>query len=108
MRRAVVLFIWILMATTTSCIPISKITYLQESKSQDVDGLVNSRRLQPPYRLQINDVVTITLTNSPEPQLEEYFSGNSGDATSGIAGLGYAVDLRGNGSTTIISLGWIK
>jgi polysaccharide export outer membrane protein len=93
MRSATLLVIVGMVLLTASCIPLNKVTYLQESKSSATDSLMTARRLQPPYRLQVNDVLNITLTNSPEPRLEELFSGTSGEVT-GTGG--YGVDLRGD------------
>jgi polysaccharide export outer membrane protein len=96
MRKATLVMIAGLVLLTASCIPLSKITYLQESKSTVQDSLMTARKLQPPYRLQINDVLNITLTNSPEPRLEELFTAGTGEATSGAGLIGYGIDIRGD------------
>ncbi|WP_194852165.1 polysaccharide biosynthesis/export family protein [Nonlabens antarcticus] len=96
MRKATLVMIVGMLLMTASCIPVSKITYLQESKSNVADTLMTARRLQPPYRLQVNDVLNITMTNSPDPRLEELFSGTTGEAEAGAGTAGYGVDLRGD------------
>lgn len=95
MRQATIVLILCVLAIV-SCVPTSKITYLQESKSTVTDSLMVARRVQPPYRLQVNDVLNVTITNSPEPRLEELFSTSSGESTSGAGLIGYAVDTRGD------------
>jgi polysaccharide biosynthesis/export protein len=42
----------------SSCIPVKKITYLQETENK-VDSLIPIRKMQEPYRLQINDLMSI-------------------------------------------------
>lgn len=96
MRNATVVLILGMLLVTASCIPLNKITYLQESKSTTADSLMMARRLPPPYRLQVNDVLNVTLTNSPEPRLEQLFSTPTGEATSGTGLVGYGVDIRGD------------
>ncbi len=96
MRNATVVMIVGIVLMTASCIPLNKITYLQESKSTATDSLMTVRRLQPPYRLQVNDVLNITLTNSPDPKLEEIFAASTGEAMSAAGQVGYGVDIRGD------------
>lgn len=95
MRQATIVLILVMLAAT-SCVPTSKITYLQESKSSVNDSLMVARRLQPPYRLQVNDVLNVTLTNSPDPDLDALFASTSGESVSGTGVIGYAVDTRGD------------
>ncbi len=78
-----------------SCVPTSKITYLQESKSTMIDSLMMARRLQPPYRLQVNDVLNITLAESSDPRLNETFKPETGESVSGAGVTGYSIDTRG-------------
>ncbi len=96
MRKATLVLIVGMLILTASCIPLNKITYLQESKSTATDSLMTARRLQPPYRLQVNDVLNITLANSPDPSLTDAFSQNAGEATSAAGNVGYGVDIRGD------------
>jgi polysaccharide biosynthesis/export protein len=42
----------------SSCIPLKKITYLQETENK-VDSVIPIRKMQEPYRLQINDLMSI-------------------------------------------------
>ena len=42
----------------SSCIPLKKITYLQETENK-VDSIIPIRKMQEPYRLQINDLMSI-------------------------------------------------
>ncbi len=80
---------------TVSCVPTSKITYLQESKSTMADSLMVARRLQQPYRLQVNDVINITIAQSADPILNSVFSNETGESVSGAGLTGYSIDTRG-------------
>lgn len=51
------LFLFVVLFTT-SCVPTKKLTYLQENTS-DTDTLVIMKKRQEPYRLQINDLLSI-------------------------------------------------
>ncbi|PRP67009.1 polysaccharide biosynthesis/export family protein [Nonlabens agnitus] len=96
MRRLT--FVWMigLLLAISSCIPLNKITYLQESKSVAVDSLMMARRLQPPYRLQVNDVLNISLYQSADERLTKLFSPASGESVSGAGVNGYGIDIRGD------------
>ncbi|SCX91951.1 protein involved in gliding motility EpsA [Nonlabens sp. Hel1_33_55] len=95
MRQSTLVLI-ILLLSIASCVPTSKITYLQESKSTVNDSLMMVRRLQPPYRLQVNDVVNINLYQSADERLTTLFSPASGESVSSAGVNGYGVDLRGD------------
>jgi len=94
MRQAIIVLI-LGMLSIVSCVPTSKITYLQESKSVLNDSLMMARRIQPPYRLQINDVVEITILKSEDETLNEVFSPATGGVVSGAGLQGYGIDVRG-------------
>jgi polysaccharide export outer membrane protein len=42
----------------TSCISTKKITYLQANETA-VDSIISIQRLQKPYRIQVNDLMSI-------------------------------------------------
>jgi polysaccharide export outer membrane protein len=60
MKSNYLLFLILAMVTVTSCIPIKKLTYLQENEEQQ-DSIVSIRKMQEPYRLQVNDLLSIRL-----------------------------------------------
>lgn len=101
MRKVLGLLIIALLCFTSSCVPTSKITYLQESKSVLNDSLISIRKVQPPYRLQVNDIISITVKAPENPDVVQLFDvqGNGAIGTTGAGGLyfsGYTVDSRGN------------
>src|SRR5690554_1089766 len=49
-----------LFSFTSSCIPIKKLTYLQENPYES-DTITFLRKKQEPYRLQVNDLLSIRI-----------------------------------------------
>lgn len=99
--------------TITSCIPTSKITYLQESATTLNDSLISIRKVQPPYRLQVNDILSIQIKAPLDEDLVKMF--NIGNNAGGqiqnnqVGGLyfnGYTVDQHGD--IRVPQLGKIK
>lgn len=107
MRPLIGFVIVALLLLTGSCVPTSKITYLQESKSVLTDSLISIRKVQPPYRLQVNDILSITVKAPQNLDVVELFNvqGNAGGGGAGAVGVGggqggfyftgYTVDQRG-------------
>ncbi|PKA82147.1 protein involved in gliding motility EpsA [Ulvibacter sp. MAR_2010_11] len=57
--RSTLLFLFLLIAVCfSSCVSTKQLTYLQEDASQ-TDSLVSIRKKQEPYRLQVNDLLSI-------------------------------------------------
>ena len=52
------LSILVFLTTLSSCVSTKKLTYLQESQSAQ-DSLIQVNLQQPPYHVQINDVLSI-------------------------------------------------
>lgn len=54
-------FILILIALVcfTSCISTKRLTYLAEDDENQLDSIVSIQKMQPPYRVQINDLLSI-------------------------------------------------
>ncbi|MDP5101438.1 MAG: polysaccharide biosynthesis/export family protein [Nonlabens sp.] len=100
MRTAIGLLIIALIMLTGSCVPTSKITYLQESKSVLTDSLISIRKVQPPYRLQVNDILSINVKAPLDPDVTAIFNIQGEGAAAGGTGAGlyfsgYTVDSRG-------------
>jgi len=97
-RRASALPILIVLAASVSCIPLSKLTYLERDESDSDSLAVTTQRVD--YRLQQNDIVNIKVTTlNPETQSlfnkeENYGNLNAGDVIFYLQG--YSVDLDGN------------
>ena len=48
----------VLSLSFTSCIPTKKLTYLQADETA-TDSIISIQRLQKPYRIQVNDLLSI-------------------------------------------------
>ncbi len=53
------LFFLLIAISFTSCISTKKLTYLQENEENPTDSIMVIRKIQEPYRLQINDLLSI-------------------------------------------------
>lgn len=60
MRFLYVLFISVIVLSVTSCIPTKQLTYLQED-TEAIDTLMFLNKRQEPYRLQINDLLSVRI-----------------------------------------------
>ncbi|WP_337967398.1 polysaccharide biosynthesis/export family protein [uncultured Flavobacterium sp.] len=95
------IFILLLISTLfTSCIPIKDLVYLQDKNNSEEQNTVSAVQVKP-YRLQVNDVLSITI-KAIDPKLVSIFS-TTGSATSATSksesGLyfdGFTVDDHGN------------
>lgn len=83
----------------SSCIPTKRLTYLQEDL-KTADSLVSMRRVMPPYRLQVNDLLSIRI-KALDQELVGMFNpiGENNLNASGEERLyydGFTVDQHGN------------
>ncbi|MEY2868708.1 MAG: hypothetical protein RIR01_1168 [Bacteroidota bacterium] len=82
----------------TSCISTRDLVYLQNKNETTVETSISAVQSKP-YRLQINDVLSISI-KANDPKLVEIFSTtNSGESTKSEASLyfnGFTVDDHGN------------
>ncbi|MFD2698635.1 polysaccharide biosynthesis/export family protein [Mesonia sediminis] len=60
MKYSQLIVFLLLILGLSSCISTQRLTYLQEEKSQ-IDSLMAVRKLQPPYRVQTNDLLSIRI-----------------------------------------------
>ncbi|AGC77393.1 protein involved in gliding motility EpsA [Nonlabens dokdonensis] len=104
----------LLLLLVTSCVPTRKITYLQESDAVKNDTLIRIQKVQAPYRLQINDILSIQVKAPYDQNVVSMFN-VSGGANAGAQGgqqggglyfNGYTVDLHGD--IRVPQLGKIK
>jgi len=58
MKSTYLLVLLVVMVCFASCISIKQLTYLQEPEVAD-DSLISIRKMQEPYRLQVNDLLSI-------------------------------------------------
>ncbi|WP_333600876.1 polysaccharide biosynthesis/export family protein, partial [Flavobacterium sp.] len=81
----------------TSCVPTKDLIYLQNKDKDNNEAVIPSN--QKPYRLQTNDILTITI-KAIDPKMVEIFSNTGGQAAQisdqGSYYTGYSVDDHGN------------
>lgn len=118
MTKPIVLYIVIIVVLlTSSCVPNSKITYLQQSKTILNDSLITIRKIQPPYRLQVHDILSIQIKAPVDPDLVKMFNVGNTDNSNNIGMVqnirggalyftGYTVDQHGD--IRVPQLGKIK
>jgi len=94
-------FILLLISTLfTSCIPIKDLVYLQDKNNSEEQNTVSAVQVKP-YRLQVNDVLSITI-KAIDPKLVSIFSttgsatSTTGKSESGLYFDGFTVDDHGN------------
>ncbi|WP_405210811.1 polysaccharide biosynthesis/export family protein [Dokdonia sp. Asnod2-E02] len=97
MRYPLLLLILVIMASTASCVPLKDITYLQENETA-TDSIVSLQQQQPPYRVQVGDILSIRL-KALDQQLVEFFNPSGEEGVSLNEGFyydGFAIDTHGN------------
>ncbi|MGB3590688.1 MAG: polysaccharide biosynthesis/export family protein [Nonlabens sp.] len=80
----------------TSCIPTKKLTYLQEAPETDASITQGIRKIQPPYRFKVNDIVSVRIQYPSDRELEALFNVVQGEAGSELYYSGYSIDIHGN------------
>ncbi len=82
----------------TSCIPMKDLVYLQDKSTSSEQKTIETIQSKP-YRLQVNDVLSITI-KAIDPKLVAIFnttnSGEPGTSESGLYFNGFTVDDHGN------------
>jgi polysaccharide biosynthesis/export protein len=85
-------------ALFTSCVPTKDLIYLQNKNNTDVSKLVNPVNSKP-YRVQTNDVLSISI-KTIDPKLAQMFSSSNDGVTSKTGDAlyfdGFTVDDHGN------------
>ena len=99
MSKSVLCLSLIICVLLSSCIPTKDLIYLQKKDNSQVESVVAAVETKP-YRLQINDVLSITI-KAIDPKLVSIFNTTNGDATAGKSetGLyfdGFTVDDHGS------------
>lgn len=95
------LLLFLLIAISfTSCISTKQLTYLQENDEQPADSLMAIRKMQEPYRLQVNDLLSIRVKAMDQELVGIFNPINEG--TPNVTGEerlyydGFVVDPHGN------------
>jgi len=99
MKYTYQLFFIVLALNFTSCISTKQLTYLQENEEK-VDSLLGIRKVQEPYRLQINDLLSVRVKAIDQEEVSIFNPiTNSELSATGEERLyydGFVVDLHGN------------
>ncbi len=99
MRKSVLYLLLVVSVLVSSCIPTKDLIYLQKKDSSQQEVTIAAIETKP-YRLQINDVLSITI-KAIDPKLVAMFSPSSegavvGKSESGLYFDGFTVDDHGN------------
>ena len=100
MKFSVLSVLLLVLISTCACIPKERITYLQENEYGE-NQLITIQQQQPPYRLQVADVLSIRL-KALDQELVDMFNPEGTNASSstslneGYYYDGFAVDTHGN------------
>ena len=96
MNRITIKLILFLVFVCTSCVPTNDLIYLQK---RDNENVIVNQIVAKPYRLQVNDVVSISIKALDQKLVAMFNSSESNIATKTDIGLyfeGYTVDDHGN------------
>jgi len=99
MKSTYLLLTFLVLLGFTSCISTKQLTYLQQQGTQ-VDTIMPIRKQQEPYRLQINDLISIRI-KALDQQLMSMFNPIGDEANSSASGEerlyydGFRVDTHG-------------
>jgi polysaccharide export outer membrane protein len=109
MNYKLLLFGLVLVMSFTSCIPTKKLTYLQADETP-TDSVITIQRLQKPYRIQVNDLLSIRVKALDQELVGMFNPINEQNANAtGEERMyydGFTVDSRGN--IRVPTLGEIK
>jgi polysaccharide export outer membrane protein len=98
MNKSVLYILLVISLFFTSCIPIKDLVYLQNKNGTPTDVPISEVMLKP-YRLQVNDVLSITI-KADDPKLVAIFNptnqGETGNSGSSLYFSGYTLDYHGN------------
>jgi len=100
--KSVYLLLFIAIALSFgSCVSTKQLTYLQEDENEErVDSLMVIRKVQEPYRLQVNDLLSIRVKAIDQEEVSIFNPMNDSDLNAtGEERLyyeGFVVDLHGN------------
>jgi len=98
MSKNVLYLLFSISILLSSCIPTQDLIYLQKKNSSEAETTISAVASKP-YRLQINDVLSISI-KANDPKLVSIFSttnqGEAGKSESGLYFDGFTVDDHGN------------
>ena len=98
MSKSVLYLLLVISVLLSSCIPTKDLIYLQKKDSSQAEATISAVESKP-YRLQTNDVLSITI-KAIDPKLVAIFSttnqGEAGKSESALYFDGFTVDDHGN------------
>jgi polysaccharide biosynthesis/export protein len=98
MKKPKIYLFFLLSILFASCVPTEDLIYLQDKDKTNTEVVTSSN--QKPYRLQTNDILSITI-KAIDPKLVEIFNSSGSQASANISSegnyfSGYSVDDHGN------------
>ena len=99
MKYTFLLLCMVVAISFTSCVSTKQLTYLQENEEMG-DSLISIRKIQEPYRLQVNDLLSIRMKAIDQNEVSIFNPIN--DVVPNVTGEerlyydGFVVDLHGN------------
>lgn len=93
-----------LILSLSSCVPLSKITYLQQPEGYKNNDIVSVKRKQEPYRIKVNDVLNISIKSLDREGASMFnfiederasLSGSGGNSSGGANINGFNVNEKG-------------
>lgn len=99
MKKHILALYILLSVLLTSCIPGKDLIYLQEKDKGSAEKTVDFSN-RTPYKLQVNDILSITI-RAIDPKMVEIFNVNTGQSATTISEQsnyinGYSIDSHGN------------
>lgn len=98
MNRILIMVLVIFTIVCASCVPTKDLIYLQNKDNEPQEGSIVSQVISKPYRLQVNDVVSITIKAIDQKLVAMFNPSETAVATKSDIGLyfdGYTVDDHG-------------
>ena len=100
MIKAPQIFLLIFLLSLGSCVPIKRLTYLQEQEATSDQDLIALQPSIPPYRLQVNDLLSIRIKALDQEQIG-FFNPTSNEILNAteegdLYFNGFVVDVHGN------------
>lgn len=98
MNNKLLLYLFLIASCLTSCLPVKKTNYFQGEPDQNNENYVFNN---PPYKLQVNDLLSINI-NSDNEELVSLFSSSDDNGSSNYNNdralyfNGYTIDEHGN------------
>jgi len=99
MKNNCLLLLLLVLISVSSCVPLKKLTYLQENEVQQ-DSIISIKKMPEPYRLQVNDLLSVRIKALDQETIGIFNPvGEANPNATGEQRLyydGFVVDIHGN------------